>query len=145
MLFSGQVADFGESKQFNTKLAAKEGADDLTLTVRGTFLYMAPEVLQGKRYNKSVDVFSFVIVLLVVAVGDAHYVRDHWRHKFAYVEGWRPPIPEEVHKELPSVAELIAAGWDKDPAARPSFLAIMDSLNAIRPSKFRSVKYSDQG
>ena len=62
-----QVADFGESKQYDTGLADEEGRDDLTLTMRGTFIYMAPEVLEGKRYNASVDVFAFSLVLQVHA------------------------------------------------------------------------------
>ena len=33
------MADFGESKQFDTKLADENDASDLTLTLRGTFLY----------------------------------------------------------------------------------------------------------
>ena len=33
------VADFGESRAFDTRLAKKGGAEDLTMTVRGTVLY----------------------------------------------------------------------------------------------------------
>ena len=52
-----KLADFGESTRFNTKLAeedALDGHDDaLTMTMVGTKLYCAPEVITGQRYNES--------------------------------------------------------------------------------------------
>ena len=39
-----KVADFGESRHFDTRLAKEEGAADLVMTFVGTRLYCAPEV-----------------------------------------------------------------------------------------------------
>ena len=52
-----KLADFGESTRFDTKLAkddALDGHNDaLTMTMVGTKLYCAPEVITGQRYNES--------------------------------------------------------------------------------------------
>ena len=112
-----QVADFGESKQFVT-LKTNTSEDDLedsnkndgllTMTFVGTELYMAPEIFDGQRYNKSVDastrnldfllsllhnfrkihasslssqVFAFSLVLLELALGDPVHVKNNHREK----------------------------------------------------------------
>ena len=53
-----KLADFGESTRFDTRLAkedALDGHDDaLTMTMVGTKLYCAPEIMMQQRYNESV-------------------------------------------------------------------------------------------
>ena len=52
-----KVADFGESTRFDTKLAKEDALDGhndaLTMTMVGTQVYCAPEVITGQRYNES--------------------------------------------------------------------------------------------
>ena len=52
-----KLADFGESTRFDKKAAKKNSAaasdDALTMTMVGTKLYCAPEVITGERYNES--------------------------------------------------------------------------------------------
>ena len=52
-----KLADFGESTRFDKKAAkrnsAADGTDALTMTMVGTKLYCAPEVITGQRYNES--------------------------------------------------------------------------------------------
>ena len=57
-----QVADFGEAKEWSQQRAAEKQSDGvvighevLTMTIVGTKLYVAPEVMKGQKYNKSVD------------------------------------------------------------------------------------------
>ena len=53
-----KLADFGESTHFNVELAKAEaddaGDDALTMTMVGTKLYCAPEIMMRQRYNESV-------------------------------------------------------------------------------------------
>ena len=51
-----KLADFGESTRFDTKAARKNSAvgnDAVTMTMVGTKLYCAPEVISRQRYNES--------------------------------------------------------------------------------------------
>ena len=52
-----KLADFGESTRFDKKAAKSNSAaasdDALTMTMVGTKLYCAPEVITGERYNES--------------------------------------------------------------------------------------------
>lgn len=55
-----KVADFGESKRFDHESARRNSSahDDVaTMTMVGTMLYCAPEVILGERYNESVASF----------------------------------------------------------------------------------------
>ena len=49
-----KLADFGESTRFDKKAAKEDGRDDaLSMTMVGTKLYCAPEILLMQRYNES--------------------------------------------------------------------------------------------
>ena len=51
-----KLADFGESRRFDKKEARRnslEGEDALSMTMVGTKLYCAPEVMMMERYNES--------------------------------------------------------------------------------------------
>ena len=52
-----KLADFGESRRFDKKEARENslvGEDALSMSMVGTKLYCAPEVMVGERYNESV-------------------------------------------------------------------------------------------
>ena len=56
-----KLADFGESTNFDKKAARRnsaEGEDALSMTMVGTKLYCAPEVMMMERYNESAVSFA---------------------------------------------------------------------------------------
>lgn len=50
-----KIADLGFAKELGT-------AVDLTKTILGTSLTMAPEVLEGKRYGLDADIYSLGVI-----------------------------------------------------------------------------------
>lgn len=56
-----KIADLGFARELNY--------EDLSETMCGTPLVMAPEVLNGKRYNHKADVWSLGIVFFEMLVG----------------------------------------------------------------------------
>ena len=60
-----KLADFG--------LSQKLGNDQLKSTVRGTYLYMAPEIVIDRRYDAKVDLWSVGIILYECLFGRAPY------------------------------------------------------------------------
>ena len=61
-----KLTDFGLSKIMNNE----ESNNNKTYTMCGTLEYIAPEILKGKPYDKSVDWFSFGIVLYELICGE---------------------------------------------------------------------------
>ena len=55
--FTAKVADFGSSK-------AMTGEADLTMT--GTPIYMAPEIVRGEQYDGKADVYSFAVLMFAL-------------------------------------------------------------------------------
>ena len=63
--FTAKVADFGSSKAMT---------DSSNMTMTGTPIYMAPEVVRGDSYDTSADVYSFGVLMFAMscAKGDAY-------------------------------------------------------------------------
>ena len=60
-----KIIDFGISKKLEQDLD--------TATFCGTKEYMAPEILDGKQYNKSVDWWAVGIMLYELSIGQNPY------------------------------------------------------------------------
>jgi serine/threonine-protein kinase ULK/ATG1 len=56
-----KIADLGFAREMNY--------EDLTQTICGTPLVMAPEILNGKRYNHKADVWSLGVVFFEMITG----------------------------------------------------------------------------
>jgi serine/threonine protein kinase len=115
-----KVGDFGLSRVLATREASMT-------TGTGTFKWMAPELLLNKRYNGSVDVFSFGVVLYELCTGAVPY--DDLTPMEAAVrvvsEALRPTLPPDV---APALAATMRACWAADAAARPPFADLAAAL-----------------
>ncbi|CAI5452607.1 unnamed protein product [Caenorhabditis angaria] len=74
-----RICDFGESRGYIESISQK-------MTFRGTFNYMAPEVLQEKKYSKKVDVYSFGMVLWEMLTGHTPFSKCNL-HRIIYAVG----------------------------------------------------------
>jgi serine/threonine protein kinase len=95
---SYKVCDFGLVKNKNTQA--------------GTPAYMAPELFRNRSYNKSVDVFSFAVLLWEIFTGEVPYNRsDVITIRDKVLAGQRLPMP------LPGgsgrLSRLVADCWYK--------------------------------
>ncbi|GAQ89818.1 VH1-INTERACTING KINASE-like [Klebsormidium nitens] len=123
-----KVADFGLSKLLTTDAMHEQ----YKMTGEtGTYRYMAPEVFRHETYDKSVDVFSFAVIL---------------QEMFEGGPAWRFTAPEEVARQVAlrhlrppfkastyplGVKELIQACWASDARLRPTFSVIIERLEEI--------------
>ncbi len=107
-----RLADFGIGAVTERERLAAAGITVLGLTARteeqsssygGTRLYMAPEVLEGKRATLQADVYALGVVLYQVVAGD--FTR-------ALAPGWRRDVDDEL------LCEDIALAVDGSPERR---------------------------
>ncbi|XP_062193928.1 serine/threonine-protein kinase STY46-like isoform X1 [Phragmites australis] len=117
-----KVADFGVAR-----VKAQSG---VMTAETGTYRWMAPEVIEHKPYDHKADVFSFGILMWELLTGKIPY--EYLTPLQAAVgvvqKGLRPTIPKNIHAKL---AELLQKCWQQDPAQRPDFSEILETLQRI--------------
>ncbi len=109
------------------------GKNDPSSSLVGTPSWMAPELIQGLRYDEKVDVYSFGMVLFELVSGEIPFAAmygkemNHVRIVYDVVKhAARPAVPAHVPDAM---RRLIAACWAQDPKDRPSFAAVLALLN----------------
>ncbi|KAF7806883.1 serine/threonine-protein kinase STY13-like [Senna tora] len=126
-----KIADFG--------VARVEALNPSDMTGEtGTLGYMAPEVLDGKPYNRRCDVYSFGICLWEIYCCDMPYPDLSFADVSSAVvrQNLRPSIP----KCCPSVlANIMRKCWDGNPNKRPEMQEVVTMLEAIDTRKGRGM------
>lgn len=87
-----KIADLGFAKEVNV--------DSMTDTVCGTPLVMAPEVLNGKRYNHKADVWSLGVVFFEMLVGFTPFTGRDKPDLKRNLESGNYGIPKELKLSL---------------------------------------------
>ncbi|KAL1536377.1 serine/threonine-protein kinase CTR1 isoform X2 [Salvia divinorum] len=127
-----KVCDFGLSRfKANTFISSK--------SVAGTPEWMAPEFLRGEPSNEKSDVYSFGVILWELVT-----MQQPWSGLSpAQVVGAvafqnrRLAIPPNTS---PVLVSLMEACWADDPAERPSFVSIVDTLKKLLKSPLQLIQ-----
>jgi len=121
-----KLCDFGLS-------TAKTAGEDLTENV-GSPLWKAPEILEGKPYNESCDVYSWAICIWELFSSQQPYIDEFGvsdleeLKDIVVTKHKRPTIPSICPAEL---ALLMKSSWDGEPRKRPNFGQIIAHLERI--------------
>ena len=102
---------------------------------KGTFQWMAPEVIKGNSYSEKADVFSFGIILHELASRQPPYYgidRKEVAKNVSNKPDYRPQISKSYPKEW---VDLMVKCWDHNPTKRPSYSEIIDILSKMKFSK----------
>ncbi|XP_019071393.1 serine/threonine-protein kinase VIK-like isoform X3 [Solanum lycopersicum] len=122
-----KVTDFGLSK-----IAQQKDSYGYKMTGgTGSYRYMAPEVYRRESYGKSVDVFSFALIVHEMFLGgpsNREEAAEKVADKTAY-EDYRPHLASYIFPE--QIKTLLRECWHKNPDRRPSFQEIIDRLEKI--------------
>ena len=98
-------------------------------TQKGTYRWMAPEIVQGvqSRINKMCDVFSYGMVLYEIFAHKIPYddLPTDPLVGIAVLQGKRPPVPATLPQFL---HPLLKACWKEEPNQRPQFEAIIMAI-----------------
>ncbi|XP_051142286.1 serine/threonine-protein kinase STY13-like [Andrographis paniculata] len=122
-----KIADFGVAR------IEAQNPRDMTGNT-GTLGYMAPEVLDGKPYNRKCDVYSFGICLWEIYCCDMPYPDLSFAEVSAAVvqQNLRPDIPRCCPGAL---AGIMRKCWDARPESRPEMDEVVRLLEAVDTSK----------
>ncbi|PSR92748.1 Serine/threonine-protein kinase [Actinidia chinensis var. chinensis] len=122
-----KIADFGVAR------VEAPNPQDMTGET-GTLGYMAPEVLDGKPYNRKCDVYSFGICLWEIYCCDLPYPDLSFAEVSSAVvrQNLRPDIPRCCPSAL---ANIMKKCWDANPEKRPDMNEVVRLLEAIDTSK----------
>lgn len=122
------LIDFGLSKVV--------GLDRLTATGEavGTPAYMAPEIITGGELDGRTDVYALAIVAYESLSGQPPFQeRNPAKLMFEIVSGTPVPLGERLPHASAELGRVLARGFARDPAARPTSAGafVRDFLQAI--------------
>ncbi|KAK4773213.1 hypothetical protein SAY87_028232 [Trapa incisa] len=131
-----KIADFGVAR------VEAQNPSDMTGET-GTLGYMAPEVLVGKPYNRSCDVYSFGICLWEIYCCALPYPDLSFADVSSAVvrQNLRPEIPRCCPNSL---AQIMRKCWDAKPDKRPEMEDVVRMLEAIDTTKGGGMIPEDQ-
>uniref|UniRef100_A0A7N0TMT3 Protein kinase domain-containing protein n=1 Tax=Kalanchoe fedtschenkoi TaxID=63787 RepID=A0A7N0TMT3_KALFE len=122
-----KIADFGVAR------VEAQNPRDMTGST-GTFGYMAPEVLDGKPYNRKCDVYSFGICLWEIYCCDMPYPNLSFPETSSAVvaQHLRPDVPRCCPNAFASIMKTC---WETNPDKRPDMEEVVKLLGEIDTSK----------
>ncbi|MBA0619662.1 hypothetical protein Godav_005479 [Gossypium davidsonii] len=131
-----KIADFGVAR------VEAQNPKDMTGET-GTLGYMAPEVLDGKPYNRRCDVYSFGICLWEIYCCDMPYA------DLTFAEVSSAVVRQNLRPEIPrccpgSLASIMRKCWDAHPDRRPDMDEVVRLLEAVDTSKGGGMIPDDQ-
>ncbi|KAJ0391425.1 hypothetical protein P43SY_001044 [Pythium insidiosum] len=137
-----KLTDFGVSREF----------EDVTMTAGvGTSLWMAPEIIQGERYDEKADVYSFGVVLSELDTNDLPFAEAQRDGVVVITEnGKGSREKKQLHEvailqlvaqgrlcvrfsesAIPALKELGQACVSVDPTQRPTSATLLYKINQI--------------
>lgn len=131
-----KIADFGVAR------VEAQNPRDMTGET-GTLGYMAPEVLDGKPYNRRCDVYSFGICLWEIYCCDMPYP------DLSFAEVSSAVVRQDLRPEMPrccpsSLASIMRKCWDGNSERRPEMSEVVKLLESIDTTKGGGMIPEDQ-
>lgn len=96
-------------------------------------VYMAPEIYNDEIFDRSVDAYSFGVILyeMLEGVQPFHPKTPEEAVKLMCLEKKRPPFKIKVRSYPQDLKELIDECWHSEPAVRPTFSEIITRLDKV--------------
>src|SRR6185312_16092341 len=122
------ICDFGLSRSVNSR--------ESNSTIRGALPYIniAPEVFHTRKFTQESDVYSFGIIMHLLATGESPFRDRQFDTSLIreIMDGLRPPMPDSAPEEYKKLAERCCnADPDKRPYADTLFNDILDLIGEV--------------
>lgn len=124
--FRPMLADFGFAKVVREK---EQESMRRNTQQRGSWPWMAPEVMTGTSYGPEADVFSYAMILYELAAGYIPFVgfiNSLQYFNAVAIEQQRPPMPDGNHE----IMELAKLCWPQEPSERLTFKQIVTMMKS---------------
>merc|ERR1712154_205197 len=127
--YEPRITDFGLSRM----------KDQSTLTAgTGTFQWMSPEIIQGKKYDEKSDIYSLAIIFWEIKTGLLPFMSYRLNGIQASVavvtQKKRPKIEYNIFKNKDNYKQwktIIIKMWQQTPAQRPNAKEVIHLLSQI--------------
>src|ERR1044072_8033437 len=105
----------------------KKCLQDSNKKIYGVLPYVAPEVLRGKEYTQSSDIYGFGIIAYEVCTGLPPY-HDIAHDEFLAAKICQGSRPKSDYKIPQLISDIVSQCWDADPSKRPKADKLKDLL-----------------
>eukprot|EP01124_Arcella_intermedia_P010567 TRINITY_DN17088_c0_g1_i1.p1 TRINITY_DN17088_c0_g1~~TRINITY_DN17088_c0_g1_i1.p1 ORF type:complete len:1967 (-),score=438.86 TRINITY_DN17088_c0_g1_i1:33-5933(-) len=125
-----KIADFGTSVKYTHPISSR---------VVDNPRWLAPEILEGKAYDLTVDTYAFGIITWEMFTRD-EFFNDIFNYEIEerVMAGERQEIPKECP---PQYSQIIESCWAQKPQSRPAWSTILKTLKEIQD--FSEEKYNE--
>ncbi|XP_017852032.1 mitogen-activated protein kinase kinase kinase 7 [Drosophila busckii] len=119
-----KLGDFGSVRDLQNSMTSQ----------KGTVLYMAPEVFNGKHYNEKCDVYSWAISMWHVLSRLIPFINFNLRNLMKAIQnGERPKLEDISYVECTDrLKQLIASCWQGEASIRPAMSDVLVTLESCR-------------
>ena len=119
-----KIADFGLSK---VKLQKHDNFNlQSANSLKGTPMYISPEIWERFEYSKAADVYAFGIIVYEIVTEEVPFPNVHFfDFPIKVKNGYRPEFKKLIPK---SYQNLIEHCWSQEPSNRPTFDDILKQL-----------------
>ncbi|XP_004504203.1 integrin-linked protein kinase 1-like [Cicer arietinum] len=96
-------------------------------------LYVAPEIYRGDAFDRSVDAYSFGLIVyeMIEGIPPFHPKSPDEILNLMCLGGKRPQFKIKTKSYPPDLKELIEKCWDPEPVVRPTFSQVIARLDKI--------------
>jgi len=137
-----KIADFGLAR--DKELVGDSNGVAMS-GVRGSLLWIAPEVFSGDPFDEKVDVYSYAMTLVELHDASKPWetagIRGPSEVPHRVVNGERPK--SQIQRATPDMRKLIEGCWAQAPRDRPAFPDIVTTLEELRVMREAEASASD--
>ena len=135
-----KIADFGFSK-INHSNGSINHLNSTVGTIKGTPIYMSPEIWIKAQYSNASDVYAFAFVVYEIITNKKPFYNWNFFQILASIQ--QGNRPEFDHPIPSSYKNLIEKCWAQNPSLRPTFDEILDKLKKDKGFITESVNEKD--
>ena len=119
-----------------TDVGISKSVTQITGTMAGTLIYMAPEVFKSEPYGAKVDIYGLGLILWEMWYGERAFGELKTTSVREFIgkinEGYRPTLlKESCSPPMPDLANLMKECWNKEPESRLNASQCVSKLESL--------------